>query len=273
MKESLDFIKNFEKLLQSNEEEEKRIGSLKSVKVGLEEDIAKLEIKKIKTEEEIKFKLESLQDELDVRKSNFERSFESERKRIEKSGQDVDERSRILSEDERTYKQRAARLNEKEQELKELKSRLDEKESDLLNREELAREDFQKIATANMKINNTLNDIANRSKGLEEADNGLQLVLDTVRKEQAKLKEREIVISKMSDEVEAVRVKNIEDRKSIEAELVRISKESKTLDMEKLSLEKQKKDNLDKENALKAMQVELDFKIAQFKRKYEKDIS
>ena len=271
MSEALDFIKNFEDLIKQNETEQRKTTSLKSVKEALEKEVNTLNIRKLDLERQ----LIDIKKEADIKiaecQENMERNFEVERNRIATLSEKLD-KQRIKSEQrEEDIRHKESVANERERLLTEKEHKLDYKEVDLQAKEEQVKNDSQAIAAANMGIQRQLQAIEEQLKGIGEAKQGIQDNQAELKKQQSAIREERVRLELETTNLGIEKKEIVKSKKELESGQIKLLEANKLVNAERFILDKQKKDNLDKENALKAMQVEMDFKLAQFKRKYEKD--
>ena len=271
MSEALDFIKNFEDLIKQNEAEQRRTDSLKSVKEALDKEVNALNIKKFNLEQELIDIKKEFNRKINECQENMERNFEAERKRIAALSEKLEKQKVELDQREIDIRHKESVANERERLLTEREHRLDHREVDLRAKEEQIKKDNQAIAAANMGIQRQLQAIEEQLKGIVEAKQGIQDNQAELKKQQSAIREEKARLEIETANLEAEKKEITKSKKELDSGQIKLLEANKLVDAERFILDKQKKDNLDKENALKAMQVEMDFKLAQFKRKYEKD--
>ena len=271
MSEALDFVKNFEDLLKSNEEEQRKTNSLKSVKEALGKEVAELLLKKKRIEQQIEEKLIQCDKDILERKENAERNFEAERARLAKLSSQLETQKIELEQRETSIRQRESELNERERLLSEKGHKLGHKEVDLNAKAEQIKKDNQAIASANMEISKQLQSIDEELKGIAQAKQGIESVRAELKNQQSILRDAEEQLRLDRERAEDDKKEIVKTKKDLELIQIKLSEESKRFRAESFILDKQRKDNTDKENALKAMQVELDFKIAKYKRENLRD--
>ena len=266
-----EFLLNFDALLKANEEEELKSVSLRSVRNALKAEIDDLHKKKEILETQIKENIVQCDKEISTRKENAERNFEAERIRLANLSKQLEAQKTEQADIEIKQRQRTSELNEKERLLNEREIGLNHKEVDLNAKIEQIKKDIQIIASEKMEIKKQLQFINEQLGGIEQAKQGIQDNTIDLKKEQFVLREAEENLVNKIKEIKETELKNIADRKEIEAIGIQLEKDQKQVTASLNILTKQKKDNEDKEAALKAMKIDLDFRIAQLKREHEKD--
>jgi hypothetical protein len=268
--ESLDFVKNFEDVLKRNDEEQRRISSLNSVKEALEKDITILISKKEKFDKQIIEKLADCDKQIKDRQDNAERNFEAERVRLATLSERLDAQKKEQDAKEILQRQKDSEQNERDRKLTERDVEQNHREVNLDTKADKNRQDEQQIASDRMSIQKENQRIDSEWKNIGEAKKGISDVQGQIKKDQEDNR-----INKAKNESRAVELDSQEGNNKSEASLIsagwiKLSKAEGDVKVQRVVEDKRKKDNDDKENALKAMQVEFGFKVAKFKRENAK---
>jgi len=260
-----EFLLNFDALLKANKEEEMKSVSLKSVRNALETEIKELVAKKTSLEVQIKEDIAQCSKEISIRKEQAERNFETERIRLANLSRQLEEQKVDQGKIETTQRQRESELNERERLLNEKDIGFNHKEVDLKAKEEQIKKDYQTIAFEKNENKRNLQSVNDQLYGIEQTQQGIKDNLNEFKKQQLVLREAEVKLENKAKEVEAERLKNVEDKQELATIREQLSKDQNQVNASLNILSKQKKDNEDKEAALKAMKIDLDFKIAKLK--------
>jgi chromosome segregation ATPase len=271
MSKALDFVKDFGDLLKANDEEQRRKSLLESELEEIRKEIETLKAKKIKLEEDIKIREEKFDKDLAEQKTNSDRIINQEFTRLDKLSERLEAQKIEQEKIEIQQKNKELSLTEKERLTDEKEIRLNHKEVDIGAKLVQNKKEQDDILIANMEIKKQLQNIEQELIKIDQAKKDEKDLTDAILRRQRELQDLEISFKEKVKVLEKGNKKLTDERIIIQNDWAKIDKEKKGIETEKLILSKQRKDNTDREMAIKAMQVELDFKIAQFKRKYEKD--
>ncbi len=265
-----EFLLNFDALLKANEAEELKSVSLRSVRASLETEINELKKKANAIETQIKESLFKCDKEIVNRKDSAEINFEKERNRLAELSRKLELQKEEQLKHEEYLRHQDSLLNERDRKLLNFDSELRHKEVNLSLEKE--NNDSQKQANSSelMRLKILLQSIEEREVGIKEGLKGLEENLMHFRKQQSEVRELEEKLKVKIKEIDELGIKNVTDRNEIENIKVQLMKDQNQINASLNILNKQKKDNEDKEAALKAMKIDLDFKIAQLKREHEK---
>ncbi len=271
MSEALDFIKNFEDLLKSNDEEQRKSNSLRTVRDALEKDINTLNIKKANLEQQLIKRKQDFDKEISERQENIERNFEAERKRLAELSEKLAIQKNEQDNKEQKQKSRQSAQDERERQQDERDKAFEHKSIDYKANLVKLKEDNERIASEDMRQKKEWQVIEEEKKNNLEFQKGNEETLAEIRKKQAIQREKDI--KQDTKDLEQAQEDNrlSQENKLLQNGWVKLGEENKKIELEKMVEVKRKKDNDDKEAALKAMKIEFDFKVAKFKRQYEKD--
>ena len=271
MSEALDFVKNFEDLIKKNDEEQRKSYSLSTTRDALEKEIEVLLGKKKSIETQIEAKLKVCDKEIIERKENAERIICQENDRLTKLSDKLETQRKEQEGTESRQRQEQVQLDEKERILFEKESSLKHREVDIEVKREQIKKDKEELASFNMCVRQERERIEKDNRGIGEAKIGIRDAEMALHKANELLQNERDSLNISQVEQEKLKKQNLDDSIAINKEWDRIAKEKKDIEALIVNLTKQQKDNDDKEKALQAMKIEIDFKMAQFKRKYAKD--
>ena len=266
MSEAFDFVKNYEDLFKANEVEQKRVNSLRSVKEALEKEITVFRKRINEIEQTIKDKLADSDKALKERHAHAERNFEAERQRLANLSYTLEAQRQQQDKISSNQRHRDSLQNQREIALSDREANLNIKEEKITQREKDNANLTQSNASEQMSIKKEWKAIEEAKKNNLEDKRGvddLRIIAKNELKEAQEEKNKNISRARELDKQEEdIKEKN----KLIEKALADLNKDTRILNIQQSNESKRKKDNDDKEKALKAMQTEVEFKLAQLKR-------
>lgn len=266
MSEATDYIKSFDKLLKEKPILEADLASLRAQIEEAKRSLEELTSSKSKLLSDIKKAEEKSISKIRLERDQVDKTLNEERVRLAVLSEELTGREQIVSGRESNAKSAENENDDKEIKLLAFGKKLKHLEIDLKARDEeqQARED--RIDSKTIKLNSMIdhnNALASSAESALKDVKNAEVNVRTSQEEALKEQER---LNKFKKELQAWEKKLQKDQKDLDgqAEDIRIKAAENETNMAIIS--KKQKDTNDKERALSAMQVDLDFKLAKIKR-------